>query len=274
MTATGLLDGVRVVSLAQNLPGPIAAARLAELGAQVTKVEPPGGDQMGLLSPGWYAELAAGQQVVGIDLKDPAGREELERLLDGADILITAMRPSALERLGLPASVERHRLVHVEIVGYAGERADEAGHDLTYQAAYGTVPASGLPAVPVVDLLGGERAVGLALAGLRTRALDGLPRRLPVVLDEIARGAGAGIRHRVTTADGILGGALPGYAVYEASDGRVAVAALEPHFARRLESSVGRTREELAAAFADGTAEHWESLGQGLDIPIVAVHDA
>jgi crotonobetainyl-CoA:carnitine CoA-transferase CaiB-like acyl-CoA transferase len=133
------LDGIRVVSLAVNLPGPLAAARLAAMGATVTKVEPPDGDPLQRYASGWYAELTQGQQVLTLDLKDRADRTHASRLLAEADVLLTAMRPSALDRLGLQDDVDEHGLVLVEIVGHDGDRADEAGHDLTYQAAHGTL---------------------------------------------------------------------------------------------------------------------------------------
>ena len=265
------LAGVRVVSLAQNLPGPLAAVQLAAMGASVVKVEPPTGDQLQTAAPGWYAELVAGQEVLTLDLKDADGRASLEDLLEGADVLLTAMRPSALGRLGLLESVQRHSLVLVEIIGYAGERADEAGHDLTYQAAFGTVPLAELPRIPVADVLGGERAVSSVLAGLRRREAGETAPRLRVVLEELAQHAAAAVRHGVTTPGGFLGGAVPGYNVYASADGRVAVAALEPHFAQRLASAVGSTHEELSAAFATEPSAHWESLGRELDIPILAV---
>lgn len=266
------LAGVRVVSLAPNLPGPLAAARLVAMGASVAKVEPPAGDPLAVASPGWYAELLRGQEVRTVDLKDPAGRAELEELLAGADVLLTASRPSALARLGIPESVERHGLVHVEIVGFTGEREDEAGHDLTYQANHGTLPEEGLPRVLAADLLGGERAATAALAGLRLRDAGEPAARLRVVLDDLGLLAGDGVRHGLTAPGGPLGGGRATYRVYDSADGRVAVAALEPHFARRLTEVVGPV-EQLAEILATGTSGHWEALGREHDIPLVAVRD-
>lgn len=267
------LDGIRVVSLAPNLPGPLAAARLASMGATVTKVEPPSGDLLATAAPSWYAELAHVAEVVALDLKDAAGRAALEELLATADVLITSMRPSALTRLGLHESVDRHELVLVEIVGHDGDREDEAGHDLTYQAAFGTVRPPHLPLVLAADILGGERAVSAALAGLRQRDLHGGPVRERVVLEEAARAAGAGVRHGVTLPGGVLGGGLPTYRLYPTADGHVAVAALEPHFAERLGRTVGRTAGELTDRFAAEPSAYWEELAQTYDLPIVAVPD-
>lgn len=268
----GPLAGVRVISLAVNLPGPLAAARLASMGASVTKVEPPAGDPLQLVAPGWYDELAAGQEVITLDLKDDAGRSDLEELLGTAHVMLTAMRPSAFDRLELGVGVERHGLVLVEIVGYDGELADEPGHDLTYQAAHGTLLFPAMPLVPLVDMLGAERAVTATLAGLRRRSADGASVHERVVLDDVAFHAGAAVRHGLTRPGDVLGGGLPGYGIYATTDGHVAVGAIEPHFAERLAAAVGRTREELAARFATDSSGRWESLGRSLDIPIVAVH--
>lgn len=161
------LEDLRVVSLALNLPGPAAAARLVALGAQVTKVEPPAGDFLAEAAPAYYAELAAGQRVVTIDLKTTAGLAELAGLLDEADLLLTSSRPAALARLGLDwASVHARwpRLCQVAIVGHAGAEADVPGHDLTYQASVGVLLPPVMPTVLVADLAGAERAVADALA--------------------------------------------------------------------------------------------------------------
>jgi len=267
------LDGVDVVSLAVNLPGPLAASRLVSYGATVTKVEPPAGDLLAVAAPSWYAELAAGQEIVTLDLKAPADRAALEERLADADVLLTSMRPSALERLGLVDSVDKHGLVLVEIVGYDGDRAEEAGHDLTYQAAYGMLLPPAMPTVPLVDVLGSERAVAATFAGLRRREAAGGAIHERVVLDDAAHYASASIRHGLTGPGTLLGGALPVYGIYATADGHVAVAALEPHFGERLGAKVGTTAEELAAAFALEDNAHWETIGRELDIPIVAVRE-
>lgn len=267
------LAGIDVVSLAVNLPGPLAAARLASMGASVTKVEPPWGDPLREVARSWYDELVVGQDVVTLDLKEPAGRAALEDRLAGADVLLTSMRPSALERLELAGSVERHGLVLVEIVGYDGERSEEAGHDLTYQAARGTLTPPTMPLVPLVDVLGAERSVTATLAGLRRRTAESGGVRERVVLDDAALAASAAVRHGLTGPGNPLGGGLPGYGIYATSDGYVAVGALEPHFARRLAAAVGTTREDLAVRFATERSAHWVALGHARDIPIVAVED-
>lgn len=169
MDDSGALTGITVITLAVNLPGPLTAARLTAMGARVLKVEPPSGDPLQHVAPQYYRELAAHQEVMTLDLKTDSDKATLDSLAADAHVLLTSMRPRAAAALGLPALVERHGLVHVEIVGFNGDRADVPGHDLTYQAAHGSLVPGTMPTVPVADVLGGERAVTAALAGLRLR---------------------------------------------------------------------------------------------------------
>ena len=272
MNAT--LDGVRVVSLATNLPGPIAAARLTALGASVTKIEPPGGDALAPASPRWYAELTSGQRVVVLDLKVPEDRARLDDELDGADLLITAMRPSALARLGLAHLADTYPgLCHVEIVGYDGNREEVVGHDLNYQAAHGTLQPPALPTVPVADLLGAERVVSAAILLLLARERTAAGGHQRVVLDEAARDAGAAVRHRLTGPGTVLGGGLPLYGIYQSADGYLALGAIEEHFAARVREVVGTevTHAALQQAFAAHDTKYWSALADRLDIPLTPI---
>lgn len=266
------LSGVTVITLAVNLPGPLAAARLASLGARVVKVEPPIGDPLSVYVTDYYKELAAGQEVVTIDLKSPEGVRQFDQLAKEADILLTAMRPKAAHALGIPDTVDKYRLVHVEIVGFAGDRADVPGHDLTYQAAHKTLVPGTMPTVPVADVLGGEHAALQALAGLRekeNRGADvagGIVKR--VVLDEAAQWAAGPARHGLTGPGTRLGGAAPEYRTYVTQDGHIAVACLEPHFAKALAEQLGSEHEELEAAFASQPTAHWVEFAHTHDLPI------
>ena len=270
------LDGVRVVSIAVNLPGPVAASRLRRLGAQVTKVEPPSGDPLRVASERWYADLVQGQTVSVLDLKSSEGRAALDALLDDADVLLTSSRAAALQRLSLDwASVHARfeRLCHVEIVGDAA--SGDAGHDLTYQAANGTVRPPQLPAVLVADLAGAERVVAEVLGALLVRAREGQGAHGVVALAEVAHDMAAAARHGLTAEGGALGGGLAAYGLYATADGWVAVAALEPHFWRRLcdELAVDGSRDELEAAFAVRSAADWQAWARERDVPLVAVAD-
>jgi alpha-methylacyl-CoA racemase len=269
-----VLDGVRVVSLATNLPGPIAAARLTALGASVTKIEPPGGDALEPASPRWYAELTSGQRILVLDLKDPEDRARLDDDLNVADLLITAMRPSALARLGLANLADSYPgLSHVEIVGYDGDREEVVGHDLNYQAAHGTLQPPALPTVPVADLLGAERVVSAALLLLLARERSATGGHQRVVLDEAARDAGAAIRYGLTGSGTILGGGLPLYGIYESTDGYLALGAIENHFETRVREALGAelTHATLQNAFAAHDTDYWAALADRLDIPLTPV---
>ncbi|SET06078.1 Crotonobetainyl-CoA:carnitine CoA-transferase CaiB [Marinobacter segnicrescens] len=266
------LAGIRVVSLASNLPGPVAAAQLASMGAQVTKIEPPAGDPLAAVARAWYDELVGDQEIVVLDLKQSEQRGRLDDYLADADALITAMRPSALSRLDLHRLSETHpALVHVEIVGHDGDAAEVPGHDLTYQAAHGTLCPPTMPLVPVADFLGAERAVSAAVAGLLSRTRVGRGGHYKIVLDHAAQMAGAAVRHGLMGPATPLGGALPTYRIYPTLDGYVALGALEPHFAARVSEHIGRTIEELESTFKTRTTSYWEAIGREHDIPLAEV---
>lgn len=272
---SNILEGVQVVSLAINLPGPLAAARLAELGASVTKVEPPGGDPLKGAAPQWYTELVTQQVVVELNLKDSADRLELDELLAGANLLITSVRPSALRRLGLAdAHVTYAGLSHIEIVGHDGELEEAPGHDLTYQAAYGTLDPPSMPRVPVADLLGAERAVAAALLALIDAKRTGTGRTHRVVLEDAAAFAGQAVKHGLMGPGTTLGGATPTYGIYAATDGFIALGAIEPHFRQRLLDTlaVEDTHDAIAVAFGARTTSEWEAVAAAADIPLVGIH--
>ncbi|MFJ9366786.1 CoA transferase [Nocardia sp. NPDC101769] len=264
------LTGIEVVSLAVNLPGPLAAARLAELGASVIKVEPPTGDPLAAAAPQWYETLVARQQVVTLDVKQAADRAELDELLATADLLITSMRPSALARLGLAQPQERFpQLSLIEIIGHA-EEPEVPGHDLNYQAVHGTLTPPHMPTVPVADMLGAERAVSTALAALVRRAGTGAGQPYRVALEEAAARAGDAVRYRLTGDGAVLGGAFPGYGVYECADGHIALGAVEPHFYLGALAAFGTdgTHEAFRKAFADKTIAELEAIAARDDLPL------
>lgn len=271
------LDGTAIVSLAVNLPGPLACARLHALGAAVTKVEPPSGDPLARAAATWYHELAAGQRVLALDLKGDAGRAELHALLARADLLVTASRPSALDRLGLAWEVlhVRHpRLCHLSIVGHPPPDEEVPGHDLTYLAAAGLLAPPELPLTLMADLAGAERAVSTALALLLARGRDGVGRRATVALAAVAEDLADPLRHGLTLTVGPVGGGSALYGLYATRDGEwIAVAALEPQFANRLaaELYVSFDRASLEAAFLRRTAEEWERWARERDLPIAGV---
>ena len=295
--ADNSLSGVRVLSVALNLPGPAALMRLADMGAKCTKLEPmpPAGmpkgspsDPMGQYAPQAYAQLHAGVKVVQADLKSEKGQAQLHKLLANTDVLLTSFRPSALKKLGM-AWADLHAqfpaLNMVSIVGSPGAGAEIPGHDLTYLAANGLVSGQVLPATLFADRAGSLQASEAVL-----KAKPG-------------RGHGKGVFHEVALADaaaylalprhwgltkpkGSVGGAHAGYQVYDCANGRVAVAALEPHFAARLLEVAGlgtvstsardpmllpATKRKLSAFMAGLTRKQVDKLALTHDLPLVTL---
>ena len=270
-------EGVRVLTLAVNLPGPVAAAQLRRLGATVVKVEPPAGDPLARACPPWYELLHRGQTVLTLDLKEAGGREQLDRSLARCDLLITATRPAALQRLGLGwATIHARypRLCQVAIVGHPPPHEDLPGHDLTDQARAGLLEPPRLPRSCLADLAGAQQVVCAALALLLARERGQEALYFQVNLAEAAEEVAAPWRHGLTTPDGVLGGACPGYSIYRAREGWVALAALEPHFWEKLTRELGLTapdREQMQQAFLARTAREWNAWAAARDLPLVEV---
>lgn len=265
------------MNLAANLPGPAAAQRMRQMGAEVVKVESPSGDPMELYHAGWYQDMAVGHEIVRIDLKSDQGHAELDRLLECADLLISASRPAAMERLGLdwPSLHYKHpRLCQVAIIGYPAPRENEAGHDLTYQASLGLLTPPHMPRTLLADMAGAEMTVSSALALLLNRERNGEAGYAEVALSEAAALLAEPLRYGCTAPGANLGGGIPEYNIYKSADGWVAVAALEPHFKRRLEETLKvATLEEYRAAFALQSSAWWQEWGQRMDVPIETVLD-
>lgn len=279
MTDAQPLDGTRVLSIAINLPGPAAVTRLVQQGAEAITVLPPSGDPLQQFAGPYFDELHAGQQVRTVDLKSDDGRAELEELLSRADLFLASSRPSALARLELDFAAvhQRHpQVCQVDIVGYPGERADTAGHDLTYQAGSGLLSGEAMPRTLAVDLAGAERAAAEAAAALVARARTGVGVCRQVALSDLAETLSAPLRHGLTGPGGLLGGGLPLYGLYATAEGQVALAAIEPHFTAALLAALGIdpdecTHQRLAAAFTTRTAAAWQTWAEERDIPLVAV---
>ena len=263
------LEQTRIVSIAQNVPGPLAVARLHSAGASVVKVEPTNGDPFLTLSPEWHAEMHEGITIERLDLKSDSGRARIFELAREADLFVTSQRPSALMRLGiddtsLAATSPRLRFLH--IVGSIRD-PEQPGHDLTYQAQAGLV-ADEMPRTLLADVMTSERAFAAALQLLERPAGSSRYVGLVESLDSLV----APIRHGLTTPTGQLGGAAPRYRLYPTRAGLIAVAALEPHFENRLYAELGAEHgADLSAHFLERTAAEWEIWARDHDVPIVAV---
>lgn len=275
-----LLDGLRVVSLAINIPGPVAAARLRDLGARVIKIEPPRGDPLALACIAYYEELHRGIEVRVLDLKDAEQRAECDRLLETADLLLTATRPETLRSLELHWTQLHARfpaLCHAAIVGFPSPDENRPGHDLTYAARSGMLAPPQLPRVLVADMAGAEQAVSAALALLLARERGHGAEYREVALAKAAEDFTASLRQGLTAPGGLLGGGLPSYNLYAAKTGYVAVAALEAQYLDRLLQELGlavATCEGFAQVFLTRTAREWEDWAQERDLPIAALSGA
>lgn len=263
------LDGVRLVTLALNVPGPVAVARLVAEGASACKFEPPSGDPLAVYSREWYQALHAGVEVHRADLKTEQGRRRVDVRLAEADVLVTSHRPSSLARLGLSPEALRARHPALRAVAIVGDTTapDVPGHDLTYQAEAGLLD-DGMPATLLADLVGAEHAVAAVLLVLREEP----GARRVVGLRDALDGLIAPRRHRLTTRQGRLGGADPAYRVYRTRDGFVAVAALEPHFRARLYAALGQPVDSpIEPVFATRTSAEWRWFADTHDVPIAVL---
>jgi crotonobetainyl-CoA:carnitine CoA-transferase CaiB-like acyl-CoA transferase len=234
-----LLDGMSVVDLSVWRPGPYATQLLAGLGAQVTKVEPPGGDPMRAF-PELFADLNGAKQLRQLDLKDGADRAALLQLTAAADVLVEGFRPGVVDRLGVGYADVRQvnpGIVYCSVSGFGqvGPLADAPGHDLNYLAWAGALSPDGAPPVapriPVADLAAGMAAALAVTAACLRRQRTGEGVFLDVAMaDVVATWTGA-VGPRL---EGMAGPtrSIPGYGTFATADeGFVALGVLaEDHF--------------------------------------------
>jgi crotonobetainyl-CoA:carnitine CoA-transferase CaiB-like acyl-CoA transferase len=250
------LDGITVIDLSQNLPGPWLTQVLQSLGAWVVKVEPPSGEGLRWMPPHHrganvaFGAVNAGKSSVAIDLKRPEGQAVLKAMLAKADVLVESFRPGVLRRLGLDPDALRAahpRLVICSVTGFGqqGTLAAKPGHDINFLARSGLLSMSGptddapsMPPVQIADIGGGSLpgVIGV-LAALMERDRTGEGRHLDISLARGVLSFGAmalpitAMGHHEEGGDGFLTGGLPCYRTYQTADGRaLAVGALEPKF--------------------------------------------
>jgi alpha-methylacyl-CoA racemase len=261
------LTGIRVLDLTRLLPGAFATLMLAELGAEVIKVEDPrGGDPMRHLPPLvhgrgiYHLLLDRGKKSVAIDLKDPAARPAFDRLVASSDVVVESFRPGSARRLGVAAAdlrASRPRLVHCAITGYGqtGPYAERPGHDLNYVSVSGLLAAdrpdvTTLPRMFIADVGGGAMSAVIGiLAALVGRERGGEGASIDVSMHEAALywlmvpaarelvDGGAAATDELPTF-----GRHACYNVYRTKDGgHVALGALEPKFWLAFCAAVGRS---------------------------------
>ncbi len=307
----GPLSGVRVVELAGLGPGPFAAMLLADLGADVIRVDRAGAARGGNPDAPPADVLLRGRQSIAVDLKTPEGAEAILRLVDQADVLIEGFRPGVCERLGIGPDVclERNpRVVFGRMTGWGqeGPMADRAGHDINYIALSGTlsmIGRSGDRPVPPINLVGDFGGGGMMLAfGVLAAVIEARTSGRGQVVDaSMVDGASllASMMYGMRAMgmwDGGQGGNMLDtgahfYEVYETSDGKfVSIGAIEPQFYAELLERLELNPEELpaqhdatrwpeskaiiAARIAERTRDEWDVVFDDSDACYAPVLEA
>jgi alpha-methylacyl-CoA racemase len=251
---SGLLTGLRVIDLTRNLPGPFGTRMLADLGAEIIKVEPPEGDPARPLGP-LFEALNHGKECRRIDFRNPADLDKLRDWLATADVMIDSFRPGVLKGMGLDFAVVRRinpKLVMVSITGYGqeGPWAQRAGHDLNFMAMSGVLDQVRAPTgeLALSNVQWGDLAAGSSMACIAVLAAvfdagkRGVGRHIDVSMTHglhahlvMPKSTGSLLApvlgHRPRAGEDMLNGGLPCYNLYLTADGRhLAVGALEFKF--------------------------------------------
>lgn len=251
MKASHFLENVRVIDLSQYIPGPFATRQLADLGAEVIKIEPPRGDPMRFfmhsdadeLSP-IYRHLNRGKRICKLDLKSDEGKESLTKLLVGADILLESFRPGVLARLGFDRDKLdkiNPELIHCAISGYGqtGPYRLRAGHDINYCALSSVLGRSGTEEQPIIsyppisDHAAAMQASVAMLAALHSREHTGNGCFLDISMCEsiLSWQYLPILTNSSRRASAILDGGAACYNLYQCADGLyISLGAIEPEF--------------------------------------------
>jgi alpha-methylacyl-CoA racemase len=302
------LAGVRVVEFAGLGPAPYAGMLLADLGADILRIDRPGG---AALFPVKNAPIDRGRRSLALDLKDADAVDQCLRIVEKTDVLIEGFRPGVMERLGLgpETALKRNpKLIYARMTGWGqdGPLAQTAGHDLTYLALTGILDAIGPsegPPVPPLNLIGDMGGGGAflvigILAALWEKEksgrgqivdaaiLDGAVSQLAIILGLRGSGLWPSARGR-----NLLDGGAPFYRTYACADGKfIAVGALEPKFFAALMLGLGQNpaeyadrqydrsqwpalHQEFEATFAKKSRDEWAALFENIDACVVPVLD-
>lgn len=311
---TGPLAGLRVLEIAAIGPGPLACMLLADLGADVVRVDRLEPSGLGLAMQPKHDVNARGRRSVALDLKSEAGRTAVLRLVARSDVLVEGFRPGVMEGLGLgpeACHAVQPGLVYGRITGFGqqGPLAQAAGHDLNYIALTGVLDAIGTAEggpLPPLNLVGdyGGGALYLAfgvLAALFERQRSGRGQVVDAAmvdgassLASIFHGLIAGGSWQAGRGSNLLDGGAPFYATYRTADGRwISLAPLEPKFFAQLVQALGldpayiprqydrkawpALRDAIATAVAQHTRDEWCRRLEGSDVcfaPVLAFDEA
>lgn len=312
--ATKPLASLKVLDLSQLLPGPFMTAWLDDMGADVTRIEPPQGEPTRLMFPEMFKLLARSKSELRLNLKDAADRDTLLDMAASADVVVEQFRPGVMARLGLGWEVLKARnpaVVMVSITGFGqdGPYAQFAGHDMNYRAIAGelhqTGSADSSPATgnfQTADISGGSltAAVGLLAAVIQARA-SGEGAHVDVSMTD-AIFAQQAVAHATLLTTGqspvrggdMLSGGIANYNIYETSDGQhMALGALEPKFWAAFCTAAeapeliplglqpgeqgAAAKRKTAELFAARTRAEWTALGEQADcclFPVLSPDEA
>lgn len=304
------LDGVRVLDFSRLLPGPFATLLLADMGAEVIKIEDPNGGDYARYYPPFINEsgvffeaINRNKLSVTLNLKAPQSANPIRRLIQSADVIVESFRPGVMDALGLGYDAVKELkpdIVYVSISGYgqSGPKSSDAGHDLNFLALSGLLDQNRshntvvLPGFQIADLAGGALFAAMgALAALFKRERSGVGTFVDVSMTEGAMSLLA--PHFATHAanqgtepgSGMLDGGIAAYNIYQTSDDRfLAVGALEPKFWAGFVEAVdpslvnsGHTEgnreniEAVASVIRSRTLKEWTELFAGLDVCVEPV---
>lgn len=310
----GPLEGIKVIELAAIGPVPMCAMLLADLGAEVVRVDRTESSGLGIPLDQRFEVTSRSRRSIAVDLKRPEGREAVLRLAGKADVLMEGFRPGVAERLGLGPDIclaSNTRLVYGRMTGFGqdGVLANAAGHDLNYIALTGALhaigPRDGKP-LPPLNLVGdyGGGALYLALGILSALVERNRSGKGQVVDAAMVEGAAslASIFYGLTAAgswsntrgDNVLDGGAPFYNVYETADGLyVSIAAIENKFFAELAQRIGLERsyieqqndrsvwpqmqQRLTDIFRSKTRDQWCDVLEGTDVcfaPVLSISEA
>ncbi|MBO8178520.1 MAG: CoA transferase [Bacillus sp. (in: Bacteria)] len=303
-----MLKGVRILDFSTYLPGPYAALRLADMGAEVIKIEPPTGDPARSLAGGYvFTANNRNKQSVTIDFRNKDDRKKLLSLIPTADIIIESFRPGVMEKWGLHynrVKALNHHIIYCSITGYGQDNSNRhlGSHDLNYLSLSGLLlqlkndngkPVH--PTFPLADYLGSLVACERIIAALYERERTGMGSYLDIsILDSVLSLLGTHIAfyeelHR-TNGIPFIDGSIVSYGIYETKDGRyVSLAALEEKFWKNFCEAINkpewipyhlsvRTEKnpiyiEIKNVFASRSWEEWLQFSTSVDCCLTPIFD-
>lgn len=305
----GPLKGVRIIDLSRLLPGPLATQMLADMGADVIKLEDPKAlDYARNMAPHYngigmtYLALNRSKESIAIDLGSEKGKKIYWDLVKTADIVIDSFRPGVLEKLGIDyktATQHKSDIIYVSVSGYGHQNklAQKAGHDINYLGHAGVLATNGTPdkiiqtGVQIADIAGGSYpAVMACLSALISRMNTGKGQFVDVAMvdcslplmsfymAEVLNGGKSYGRQ-----EHALAGSIPNYNIYQCKDGKwVSLGSLEPKFWMGFCQLVGKAdwmnkifnatlKPEVEALFLTKTRDEWVEFAQNADICLTAI---